>query len=90
MRVYSEDEHINIGTGEEIAIGDFARLVAKVVGYEGRLVFDTRRDDGTPLKRLDVSRLAATGWRYKVPLEDGLRRAYASFRDSLATGVRER
>lgn len=90
MRVYSDDLHVNIGTGEEIPIGEFAQLVAKVVGYEGRLVFDTTKPDGTPLKRLDVSRLASLGWRFKTGLEDGLTRAYASFLESLASGPRER
>lgn len=90
MRVYSADEHVNVGTGEEIAIGDFARLVARVVGYQGRLTFDTTKPDGTPLKRLDVSRLTGLGWRYKVALETGIAQAYASYLASLTTGPRER
>ncbi len=90
MRVYSADGHVNIGTGEEIAIGDFAKLVARVVGYQGRLTFDTTKPDGTPLKRLDVSRLTDLGWRFKVPLEQGIRQAYASYLESLASGPRER
>ncbi len=91
MRVYSSDGHVNIGTGEEVTIGDFARTVARVVGYEGRLVFDTTKPDGAPLKRLDVSRLAGLGWRFRIALEDGLRDAYRSYLASLAaSGPRER
>ena len=79
MRHYSADEFVNIGTGEDITIADFACLVAEVVGYRGELVFDTSRPDGTPQKLLDVSRLAALGWRATTPLRGGLERAYADF-----------
>jgi GDP-L-fucose synthase len=77
LKVYSGDSHINLGTGEDVTIAEFARLVAKVVGYEGRITFDTSRPDGTPRKLMDVSRLAALGWRAPTPLEEGLRRYYA-------------
>jgi GDP-L-fucose synthase len=79
MRHYSADEFVNIGTGEDITIADFARLVAEVVGYRGDLVFDVSRPDGAPQKLLDVSRLAALGWRAKTPLREGLQRSYADF-----------
>ena len=77
MRHYSGDRHINVGTGVDVTIAEFARLVAKVVGYEGRLVFDTSRPDGTPRKVMDVSRLTALGWRASTSLEEGLTRYYA-------------
>ena len=80
MKHYSGDGFLNVGTGEDIAIADFARLVADVVGYRGEIVFDTSRPDGTPRKLLDVSKLAALGWRAKTPLREGLAAAYADFR----------
>jgi len=79
MRHYSGDEFLNIGTGEDIAIADFARLVADVVGYHGELFFDTSRPDGTPQKLLDVSKLSTLGWRAKTPLREGLQAGYADF-----------
>lgn len=71
--------HINVGTGEDLAIADLARLVARVVGFSGELRFDTSRPDGTPRKLLDVSRLAALGWKARIELEEGLSGAYAEF-----------
>lgn len=79
MKHYSADDFLNVGTGEDVTIADFARLVAEVVGYRGALAFDSSRPDGTPRKLLDVSRLAALGWRAKTPLRDGLKAAYADF-----------
>lgn len=89
MKHYSGDGFLNVGTGDEVSIADFARLVADVVGYRGALQFDTSRPDGTPRKLLDVSKLNALGWRAKTPLREGLQTAYADF---LARGdqVRER
>ena len=63
MKTYSSDELVNIGTGEDITIAEFARVVAATVGYTGEISFDTSRPDGTPRKLLDVSRLAKLGWR---------------------------
>jgi GDP-L-fucose synthase len=60
-------------------IGDFARLIGEVVGYRGRIKFDTSRPDGSPRKLLDVSKLASPGWRAKIPLKEGLAAAYADF-----------
>jgi GDP-L-fucose synthase len=84
MKHYSADGFLNIGTGEDIAIADFARLVADVVGYGGRIVFDPARPDGAPRKLLDVSKLAALGWRARTPLRQGLAAAYADFRQRVA------
>lgn len=72
---------VNIGAGEEIAIGELARLVRDVVGFEGGIAFDTSKPDGTPRKLLDVSKLNSRGWRASVDLRTGLARAYAAFTD---------
>ncbi|MDE2378862.1 MAG: GDP-L-fucose synthase [Bradyrhizobium sp.] len=79
MKVHSSAELVNIGTGEDITIAEFARLVAATVGYRGEIVFDTSRPDGTPRKLLDVGRLAKLGWRAGTPLADGIRRAYEAY-----------
>jgi GDP-L-fucose synthase len=71
--------HINVGTGEDTAIGDLAQLVGKTVGYRGRIVFDTSKPDGTPRKLLDVSKLKGLGWAANMPLDTGLQLAYQSF-----------
>ncbi|GLR92332.1 GDP-L-fucose synthase family protein [Bradyrhizobium iriomotense] len=79
MKIYSGAELINIGTGEDVTILEFARLVAEVVGYRGEIAFDASRPDGTPRKLLDVSRLAELGWRAKTSLNDGIQQAYRAF-----------
>ena len=70
---------LNIGTGEDVTIGELAETVMKVVGFNGRIVFDSSKPDGTPQKLLDVGRLAALGWRYGTTLQDGIRKAYADY-----------
>lgn len=77
--------HINVGTGEDCTIGELAAALARVIGYEGRLEFDATKPDGTPRKLMDVSRLAAMGWRPEIGLEDGLRQTYRWFLDNHAT-----
>jgi GDP-L-fucose synthase len=79
MKTYSGDELVNIGTGEDITISDFARVVARTVGYTGAISFDPSRPDGTPRKLLDVSRLAKLGWKARTSLEDGIRLAYRAY-----------
>jgi len=79
MKTYSSSELVNIGTGEDITISEFARVVAATVGYTGQISFDTSRPDGTPRKLLDVSGLAKLGWRAATSLEDGIRLAYQAF-----------
>src|ERR1700674_4435441 len=76
MKIYSSGELVNIGTGEDITIAEFARVVAAVIGYTGEISFDTSRPDGTPRKLLDVNRLAQLGWGGRTPLEEGVRLAY--------------
>jgi GDP-L-fucose synthase len=79
MKTYSDQELVNIGTGEDISIAEFARVVAATVGYTGDISFDTSKPDGTPRKLLDVSRLAALGWRARTSLRDGIKLAYQAF-----------
>src|SRR5262249_4447832 len=79
MKHYSAPGHLNVGTGEDVSIAEFARLVADVVGFEGELAFDTSRPDGSPRKLLDVTKLAALGWRARIPLREGIAAAYADF-----------
>ena len=79
MKAYSSDQLINIGTGEDITIAEFARVVAGVVGFTGTISFDPSRPDGTPRKLLDVSRLAKLGWRASTSLKDGIALAYQAF-----------
>lgn len=71
--------HINVGTGVDCTIRELVVTIAKVVGYEGTISFDTSKPDGTPRKLMDVSRLKSLGWQYKVSLEDGLTRSYHWF-----------
>jgi GDP-L-fucose synthase len=79
MKTYSSSEMVNIGTGEDISIAEFAQLVAGIVGYAGKISYDTARPDGTPRKLLDVSRLTALGWRARTPLDEGIRLAYRAY-----------
>ncbi|WP_267355331.1 MULTISPECIES: GDP-L-fucose synthase [unclassified Methylobacterium] len=71
--------HINVGSGVDCTIAELAQMLARVIGYEGRLAFDVTKPDGTPRKLMDVSRLAAMGWRPEIGLEDGLRQTYGWF-----------
>jgi GDP-L-fucose synthase len=79
MKTYSSDQLVNIGTGEDITIAEFARVVAATTGYTGKISFDPSRPDGTPRKLLDVGRLAKLGWRARTSLEDGIKLAYAAY-----------
>lgn len=79
MQNYDEAGFINIGTGKDIAIKDLAMLIKGIIGYQGELNFDSSKPDGTPRKLMDVSKLAAKGWKYTTELEDGIRLAYADF-----------
>ncbi len=85
MKTYSSAELINIGTGEDITITEFARVVAEIVGYQGEISFDTSRPDGTPRKLLDVGRLDKLGWRARTWLADGMRQTYETFLSLSAT-----
>jgi GDP-L-fucose synthase len=79
LRNYSSEQFINIGFGEDITIAEFARTVAEIVGFQGKISYDTSKPDGTPRKLLDNSRLSAMGWKAKISLQEGLTKAYADF-----------
>jgi len=79
-------EFVNVGTGEDLAIKDLAELVAKIVGYTGEIIWDTSKPNGTPRKLLDVSRLTALGWKYKIKLEEGIKSTYKDFISKYAIG----
>jgi GDP-L-fucose synthase len=74
MNHFSEPGPLNVGTGEDLSIAELARLIMKIVDYQGELIFDTSKPDGTPRKLLDVSRLGKAGWKAKTSLEEGITR----------------
>lgn len=82
MNTYNGNETVNAGTGKEITIKELAELVAKTVGYKGKIEWDTSRPNGTPRKLLDVSKAKGLGWQYKTELTDGIRMAYQDFLDN--------
>ena len=86
MENYSEQQFINVGSGVELSIRELTALVARVVGYEGGITWDSTKPDGSPRKLMDSSRLFAMGWRPQVDLEAGLRSAYEDFLKRFATG----
>ena len=88
MKFYSDDEHINVGVGSDLAIADLAGLVCDIVGYQGALRFDPTKPDGTPRKLLDVSRMTDLGWTARIPLEEGIADAYRWYLDNVASSVR--
>ena len=79
MKTYESGELVNIGCGTDVTIRELAELVAGIVGFTGRLAFDTSKPDGTPRKLLDVGRLSALGWRPRITLEEGVRGTYDWF-----------
>jgi GDP-L-fucose synthase len=79
MDRYSEEQFINIGYGSDVSVRDLAETVKRIIGYEGKIVWDTSKPDGTPRKLMDSSRLLALGWRPEVDLETGIRLAYEDF-----------
>ena len=79
MNNYSGNETVNAGTGKELTIKELTELVAKVIGYEGEILWDPSKPNGTPRKLLDVSKAAKLGWTYKTELEDGIRLTYKDF-----------
>ena len=79
MNSYEGSDLVNIGTGRDVTIGELAELIAHVVGFEGRLTFDSTKPDGTPRKLLDISRIAALGWRATISLEEGIKSTYQWF-----------
>ena len=84
MQRYADESHVNVGWGQDLSIRELAEMVARVVGYEGRLAFDATKPDGTPRKLLDVSRLNGLGWSPTVRLEHGVRTTYEWYLENLA------
>lgn len=80
---YSQEQHVNIGTGKEVTIKRLAELVKETVGYEGEIVWNSDMPDGTPRKLTDVSKLNGLGWRHKVELEEGVKLAYKWFVENI-------
>lgn len=87
MDVHNDAGWVNVGTGEDVTIKELAETVARVVGYEGELVWDTTKPDGTPRKLLDVSKMTALGWRATTPLERGIEAVYVDFQHALEREV---
>ena len=79
MNNYSGNETVNAGTGKEVTIKELTEIVAKVVGFEGKILWDTTKPNGTPRKLLDVSKAEALGWKYTTELEEGIRLTYDDF-----------
>jgi GDP-L-fucose synthase len=79
MNTYSDEGLVNIGTGEDISISDLALLIKEVVGYEGAIVYDASKPDGTPRKLMDVSKLSGLGWKYTISLKKGLEMVYQEY-----------
>lgn len=84
MQHYDSEELINVGVGQDISIAELARLVARIVGYQGEVVQDPSKPDGTPRKLLDVSRLSTLGWTARIGLEEGIRMTYEWYRNNAA------
>jgi len=84
LQEYDGEPIVNIGWGQDISILELAELLASVIDYSGRLVFDTTKPDGTPRKLLDVGRLTALGWVPRIALEPGVRSTYAWFVEHLS------
>lgn len=78
MQNYNEEGLVNIGTGEDISIGELAHLIQKITGYAGKLVFDHSKPDGTPRKLMDVSKLHGQGWKAKIQLREGIEAVYTT------------
>ena len=87
MENYDDEEIVNVGVGEDVSIRELAELIQDVVGFEGEIVFDTTKPDGTPRKLLDVSRLQALGWRAKIPLREGLASTYRWYVENSGAGA---
>ena len=79
MERYSEDEPVNVGTGKDISIKELAEIVCRVIGYDGRLIFDAMKPDGKQRKVCDVSKITEMGWTARMPLEAGIRKSYEWF-----------
>jgi GDP-L-fucose synthase len=84
LQHYDEPTQINVGSEEEVSIKHLAKMIASVVGYQGKITYDLSKPDGTPRKKIDIGRILALGWRPTIPLQEGLEKSYADF---LANGA---
>ncbi|MFN3849214.1 MAG: GDP-L-fucose synthase family protein [Spirosomataceae bacterium] len=82
MNNYDDSTLINIGTGEDVTIKELAETIQKIVGFEGEILWNTEKPDGTPRKLMDVSKLHSLGWKHKIQLEDGIRAVYEDYKQS--------
>lgn len=80
MKEYNENSFINIGTGLEVSIKDLAKIIKKLVEYEGEVVWNTEKPDGTPRKLMDVSKLHQLGWKHTIELEEGIKKVYSEYK----------
>jgi GDP-L-fucose synthase len=87
MENYNESELVNIGTGEDVTIKNLAAVVKQIVGFQGEIIWDTSKPDGTPRKLMDVSKLHGLGWHHKIALEDGIKLAYQDFLKLTEAGI---
>ncbi len=87
MENYNESELVNIGTGEDVTIENLAALVKQIIGFQGEIIWDTSKPDGTPRKLMDVSKLHGFGWHHKIALEDGIKLAYQDFLKLTESGI---
>ena len=79
MNEYDESEIINIGSGQELSIKELTNTIIEVVGFDGKIIFDNEKPDGTPRKLLDVSKINKLGWKSSTPLKEGIAKAYSNF-----------
>ena len=84
MEHYEDEEIVNIGVGEDISIAELARLVGEAVGYQGEIVYDASKPDGTPRKLVDTTKINGLGWRAGISLQDGINSTYRWFLDNEA------
>ena len=79
MNNYDGDEHLNVGTGEDMTIRETIGVISDIIGYKGKITFNISKPDGTPRKLLDVTKLHNLGWKHKTAFEDGIRATYKWF-----------
>jgi GDP-L-fucose synthase len=87
MLYYNDSKFVNVGTGKDTSIAEIAELVKKIVGYNGEIVYDTSKPDGTPRKLLDLTYLHSLGWKHKIELEEGIRSTYQYFLEHQAKEI---
>jgi len=83
MENYNDGEIVNVGTGQDVTINELVSTMKKIIGYEGDIIYDSSKPDGTPRKLLDVSKINNLGWKHKILLEDGIKLTYNSMLEEL-------